>query len=166
MDMKNSERLANELEKVKVQYRKALNKLYKTTTNPTREQYEPIHALSRKIDDLEFEVIKERRREIKVGDGCTLVLWSDKQAHTVVRKAKAMIVIQRDKVIKSPNFKPDWVVGGFSAICINQNEQEYTYERDPNGNTIRAFWSEVNGCYMHNGCKVINGRHEFYDYNF
>ena len=56
--------------------------------------------------------------------------------------------------------------GGFSAICTNQNEQEYTYEKDPNGSTIRAFWSEVNGCYMHDGCKVINGRHEFYDYNF
>lgn len=164
--MKKSKQLSIELEKAKAQYKQMCHDLYKKSQKLTSEQYKHLNELSKKIDNLEFELIKERRREIEVGDGCTLVLWTDKKAHTVIRKTKKMIVMQRDKAIKSPNFKPEWVEGGFSAICTNQNEQEYTYEKDPNGSTIRAFWSEVNGCYMHDGCKVINGRHEFYDYNF
>lgn len=164
--MKKSEQLVNEFEELKARHKAALDELYSKTKNPTREQYKPIHELSDKIDNLEFEIIKEKRREIEVGDGCTLVLWTDKEAYTVIRKTKRMIVIQRDKAIKNPDFKPNWIPGGFSAICTNNEEQSYTYEKDPDGSIIKAYWSEVKGCYMHQGCKVINGRHEFYDYNF
>ena len=164
--MMKSEIIAMSLEEARAEHGAALDALFKMTKNPTHEQYKPIHELSKRIDDLEFEVNKERRREIQVGDGCTLVLWTDKEAYTVIRKTKRMRVMQRDKAIKSPEFKPQWVEGGFSAVCTNNEDQSYTYEQDPDGSIIRAFWSEVNGCYMHQGCKVINGRHEFYDYNF
>jgi len=67
----------------------------------------------------------------------------------------------------SGSFKPEFVSGGFAGKCINQEEQTYTYERDPNGTKIVARWSENEGCFRVGGTlRVVNGRHEFYDYNF
>lgn len=164
--MKTSEMLKEQMKKLQAQHDKDLAALYKKTKNPTKEQYRPILDMSRKIDDLDFQIVKERRREIEVGDGCTLVYFTDKEAYTVIRKTKTMIVMQRDRAIKDPNFKPEWIPGGFSAHCLNNEDQKYTYERDEDGSVIKAYWHESEGCYMHQGCKVINGRHEFYDYNF
>lgn len=163
---KRSEQLGQELEQLKADYERGWEALLSETNNPTPEQRQPLRELRDRIRCLEYEVVRERRREIEVGDGCTLILWTDKEAYTVIRKTKTMIVMQRDKAIKDSTFKPEWVPGGFSAICTNQEEQSYTYEADPNGSVIKAYWSEVKGCYVHDGCKVINGRHEFYDYNF
>lgn len=118
---------------------------------------------------LEFEYHKELNREIEVGDGVTMYLWSDAQACTVIAKTAKTITIQRDKAILDPNFKPEWVPGGFSAICTNSAEQEWTYERNPNGEIIKCRWSEKYGGWQtgsDGSIKIGRGRHEHYDYNF
>lgn len=79
------------------------------------------------------------------------------------------LTIQRDKAIRDPSFKPQWVPGGFSAICTNSEEQSWTYERDPAGEIIRCRWSEKNGCWQSGSdgsIRISRGRHEHYDYNF
>lgn len=118
---------------------------------------------------LEFEIAKELNREIEVGDGVTYRLWSDAYACTVIKKTKKTLLIQRDKATLDPNFKPEWVAGGFAAHCTNNGDQEYTYERNENGEIYRCNWSEKNGRYQ-SGCdgsiRITRGRHEFYDYNF
>ena len=111
-------------------------------------------------------VMKEQRRAVDVGDGVTLCLYTDRQAFTVIRKTKCAIVIQRDKATLANGFKPEFVTGGFSAHCVNQDDQEWVYERDPNGEIHTCRWSEVKGRYTYNGCNIINGRHEYYDWNF
>lgn len=123
----------------------------------------------RKKKELEFEQMKEENREIEVGDGCTLHLWSDSYACTVIRKTAKSITIQRDKAIRNPDFKPEWVAGGFAAHCTNADEQSYTYERNENGETFVCHWSEKEGRYRHGSdgsMKVSLGRYEYYDYNF
>lgn len=164
--MKKSEALTNELNTLQTKLDNLLNDIYINKTRAIEDELENTHTLHRQIDALERQVRKEERREIEVGDGCTVCLYSDREAYTVIRKTKTMIVLQRDKAIKDPNFKPEWVPGGFSAVCLNQEDQAYTYEADPDGRQIKAYWSENDGCYKHQGCRVINGRHEFYDYNF
>jgi hypothetical protein len=116
--------------------------------------------------DLKHEIGVEKRRELDVGDGCTYHLYSDSHACTVIKRTPKTITIQRDKAILSPDFKPEWIPGGFAAHCTNQYEQEYTYERDPNGEIIKAYWSEKRGGFVYLDKIVSLGRHEFYDYNF
>ena len=106
---------------------------------------------------------------VNVGDGVTIHLFSDAHAGTVIKKTKCSITVQQDKATIDPNFKPEFVVGGFAGHCTNQNEQTYTYERDPNG-TVQTFrWSNKYNRYQGGGdgsVTVTKGRREFYDYNF
>lgn len=119
----------------------------------------------RKIEDLKWQLHKELNREIEVGDGVTLHLWSDAYACTVIARTATTLTIQRDKAILDPDFKPER--DGF--YCTNQDDQEYTYERNPNGTTYKCRWSEKYGRWQHGSdgsMKITRGRHEFYDYNF
>lgn len=102
----------------------------------------------------------------KVGDGATIRYWSDRNACTVIKVTPNSITIQRDKAILSPDFHPDWS-GGAQPYCFNNGDQTYTYERDPNGEIYKAYYSaRKRGYFVNKTLRVIVGRHEFYDYNF
>lgn len=117
--------------------------------------------------DKEFNaLLREYYQDIKVGDGVTIHLWSDSQAYTVIKRTPKMLVLQRDKVTKKNGWKPEWIEGGFSAICINQEDQEWNYEIDPEGSILKVYWSEKRGAFTYCDKNVTPGRHEFYDYNF
>lgn len=104
---------------------------------------------------------------IKVGDGVTVNLWTDRYAATVIWVTKTSVTVQRDKATLNLDFKPEWIPGGFAGHCINQYEQTYSYERDPNGKTYDFRWSNKYGQYGQPGNLTLSkGRHEFYDYNF
>ena len=103
----------------------------------------------------------------KVGDGATIVFWSDRHAGTIIKKTKSTITIQRDKATLDPNFKPEWIAGGFAGHCTNQDEQSYTYERNEKGKTYTIRWSKKYNRYgQPDNIRAIKGRREFYDYNF
>jgi len=112
----------------------------------------------------------------KVGDGATYRMYSDAKAGTIIEVSKSgkQVVMQKDKATLDPNFKPDIVPGGFSGHCVNQNDQTYTYEADPEGSTIkftvrkwrgRYVWT-VAGTTPDGRMQLGEGRNEFYDYNF
>jgi len=104
---------------------------------------------------------------IKVGDGVTVHLYSDAKAATVIKVTACTVTVQYDTATLDPNFKPEFVIGGFAGHCTNQNEQTYTYERDPNGRVESFRWSNKYGTYgTPNNLRLTKGRHEFYDYNF
>ncbi len=103
----------------------------------------------------------------KVGDGATISLWSDRHACTIIKVTKTTITVQRDTAILNPDFKPEFIPGGFVGHCTNQNEQSYTYERDEQGEVTTIRWSEKYQRYGRPGFPTLSkGRHEFYDYNF
>ena len=125
------------------------------------------YKLSRRINELNGLIKKEERRNVTVGEGVTLHYYTDAHAYTVIARTKTTLTIQRDKATLDPNFKPNIIPGGFAGHCTNQNEQTYTYERDPQGTIQKAFWSERDGMFKVDGdLRVYNGRHECYDYNF
>lgn len=121
------------------------------------------------IDVVKIKIATEKNREIAVGDGVTMHLWSDAHACTVIARTAKTLTIQRDKAIRDPNFKPEWIPGGFSAICTNCEDQSWTYERDENGEVTRCHWSEKHGRWQASSdgsIKISRGRREYYDYNF
>lgn len=104
---------------------------------------------------------------VKVGDGVTVNMWSDRHAATIIKVTPCSVTVQYDKATLDPNFKPEWIPGGFAGHCINQEDQTYTYERDPNGRVETYRWSKKYGTYGTPGnLRLSKGRHEFYDYNF
>lgn len=101
----------------------------------------------------------------KVGDGVTIHLWSDCHAGTIIKRTATTITVQQDKATLKPDFKPEFV----GMHCVNQSEQDYDYEPDPNGEITVYRWSKKNNRYQGGGDGSIictKGRHEFYDYNF
>lgn len=89
---------------------------------------------------LREELFKQAHAEIAVGDGVTILFWSDAHAGTVVKRTKKMIVVRRDK-----------------ATRINQT---YTFEPDENGTEYRIFAGR-DGILRYEGKPIRIGRHEF-----
>ena len=102
----------------------------------------------------------------KAGDGATLNYYTDSKAYTIIKRTAKTLTLQRDKATLNPDFKPDFIPGGFMGTVINQDEQSYTYEPDKNGAVIKAYWSDRKKGFYSDGLYVSAGRHEFYDYNF
>ena len=116
---------------------------------------------------LEKAISKEECRELDVGDGATINYYTDRHACTVIRRTKKTIVLQRDKATLCKDYKPEFIPGGFGVHCLNNSEQKWEYEADPNGLKYIGYWSEKKGCFVVDKCLTVSvGRHEFYDYNF
>lgn len=172
--MKKSEMLKIELEQCTAEKDEAyIREVIQKKGTDTRDclwkrYYDSVgSSLCRKEEQLQRDIRKEINRELEVGDGVRLCLYSDIQSHTIVGRTKCTLTIQRDKATR--NFKPEWVPGGFSAICTNNDSQEWTIEPDPNGTKTLCRWSEKYGCWTTGGDQTIRiyaGRFEHYDYNF
>lgn len=125
-------------------------------------------------DSLEKESIERVKKfnkltpaTVKVGDGATINLWSDRHAATVIKVTAKTVTVRRDKATLNPDFKPEFIPGGFAAHCTNQSEQSYTYEPDEKGEVRTFHWSDKFQRYGQPGNLTLSkGRHEFYDYNF
>ena len=103
-----------------------------------------------------------QKPSIKVGDGVTVCGWSDRHAYTVIARTAKTLTIQRDRATLVPDFKPEF--DGF--YCVNSGDQDYVYERNPEGAVEKAYWSNRMEEFTVDGCLVKEGRREFYDYNF
>lgn len=123
------------------------------------------YELRQELRDAE---LYEAQLNLKVGDGVTCCMWTDKHAFTVIKRTAKTVTIQRDKVTLSKDFHPEIIPGGFAGHCVNQNEQTYTYERDPHGEVYTCRWSDRLGGFKnpYKDSRLVIGRHEFYDYNF
>ena len=116
----------------------------------------------------EINAYADRISAAALGDGVTVSVWTDCEA------------LREDKATRSPDFKPEFIAGGFAGHCVNQNDQTYTYEADPTGPTIkvslrrwtdeegneRRLWKKVGTKTFERGGNVYHGRRKFHDYNF
>lgn len=168
--MKKSEIIRNEITTLEAEYKVRARQEAPASAENHSELWDAFWEsygweTHKKIEALKWELLKEQNREIEVGDGVTLHLWSDAHACTVIARTKTTLTIQRDKATLDPSFKPER--DGF--YCTNQGDQTYTYERDPEGEIIKCRWSEKYGQFRAGGdgsMKITRGRREFYDYNF
>lgn len=176
--MKKSDTIKQKIDAINAEYHDTIRRMVYDNPGHTPETHDALwnefwKACGSEIIDrtkrLEADFARELNREIEVGDGVTMYLWSDSHACTVIARTAKTLTIQRDKAMLSPDFKPEWVPGGFSAICTNSEKQEWTYERDPDGEIIKCRWSEKYGRWQSGSDGSIHigrGRHEHHDYNF
>ena len=103
------------------------------------------------------------KEEIKVGDGCTICYYSDREPATIIAisEDEKTITVQQDKATRTDS-------NGMSDC------QSYVYERDLNGTirtykrtrTNKSFYSE-NGSYRDWDTFLLFGvRRKYYDYSF
>lgn len=97
-----------------------------------------------------------------------LVGWSDMYPFEVIeRKSETTLVIRRLQATLDPEWRPRFQVGGFSAHCVNNNEQRWVYSRD-NCSPLRirlhknGQWKDREG----NRYKLSAAPRRFHDYNF
>lgn len=124
--------------------------------------------LNKKETELEKELYASKNYNVEVGDGITLCVYTDCHAYTIIKRTSNTITIQQDKATLKKDFKPVFIVGGFAGHCVNQEEQDYDYERDENGRIFILHWSKkYNKWNAPKGySSAFIGRHEYYDYNF
>jgi hypothetical protein len=122
----------------------------------------------------------DRISALAIGDGVTVSIWTDCEAYTIIKRTATTMTLREDKATRSPNFKPEFVAGGFAGHCVNQNEQSYTYEPNLTGPTTkvslrrwtdeegneRRLWKKVGVGKFERGGNVYPGRSKFHDYNF
>lgn len=92
-----------------------------------------------------------------IGDGATLVMWTDRHACTIIdiRKNGRVIVIQEDTAIRTDK-------NGMSE------SQGYTFERNPEGRTWEATLRK-DGTYKVKGSQtgvLVGRRSHYHDYSF
>lgn len=170
--MKTSIELKKELEQTKKEELEAFKiwreavKSQEYNASIKHPLYKNVWNLRRKIEKIEEKYQIALNREVKVGDGITIYLYSDAHAYTIIKRTAKTITIQRDKATLKEDFKPEIIPGGFAGHCTNNYDQDYDYERNENGRTRVLHWSEKRGNWVADGNGVGLGRHEFYDYNF
>lgn len=107
-----------------------------------------------------------------IGDGATVYRWSDRQAYTVVKVGKngKTAYIQRDRATLLNGVNS----GEADALVCHvaghvEGRQRYTYEADPNGQTVRVSLRS-NGQWRtagpHGQIVEFGVRAEFVDFNF
>lgn len=97
------------------------------------------------------------------------IAYSDINPYEVIKVvSEKCIEIREMKAEKNPNFKPVFVAGGFSAICLNQGNQEWIIEPDESRPVIRIRANKKLGWADKYGKKFILSDKpvKYYDYNF
>ena len=95
--------------------------------------------------------------EAKVGDGVSVVMWSDRRAATVIHKTAARITIQWDRSV---------VVKG----STQDGSAQYDYLPNPDG-IVETYSLRKNGRWVRTGdsstgCYLVTGRCEYHDPHF
>lgn len=129
-------------------------------------EFEKLHPELRYPDAVDMYNGVYFKENAKVGDGATINLWSDHHAYTIVKRTPCTLTLRRCKATLKPEWEPEWVAGGFAGTCLNQSEQDYTYEEDENGSIVTVHWSNKYNRFRYGTCTVTPNRREFYDYNF
>lgn len=96
--------------------------------------------------------------------------YNDIEPYEIIRFVTSKCIEIRAMSCVEDNWKPDWVPGGFSAICMNQHHQKWCITSDPIQPTIRIrrHCGKRKGWFDPKGRMFILSNHpiKFYDYNF
>jgi hypothetical protein len=105
--------------------------------------------------------------EAKVGDGVTVHYYSDAKAGTVIARTNKTLTIQLDTSTLLNRDELEFVSGGFSAHCVNQRDQKYSYKANAEGEVMKIS-RRKNGEYkvQKSDSRVSVGRGTFHDFNF
>lgn len=90
----------------------------------------------------------------EVGQGATVLMWTDRHAATIVKVTPATVTVQVDKATRIDK-------NGMSE------SQEYSYEPDPEGRLITFRWTKSNQWKSSCGNRLLVGtRRSYHDFSF
>lgn len=91
--------------------------------------------------------------------------YSDIVPYEIVRHvSEKTLEIREMKAVVADDWKPDHLPGGFSGVCINQNDQKWFITSDPSNCIIRIRLSKKG---WGKGKFNLSGKPcKFHDYNF
>jgi hypothetical protein len=95
--------------------------------------------------------------------------YSDVEPYEVVRRISDKTVeVRAMSAERDPSYKPEFVVGGFSAVCLNQREQKWVISSNPEARVIRIRLRKDGRWYdsYDNRYGLSDKPRKFYDYNF
>ena len=95
----------------------------------------------------------------------TEIGWSDRDVWVVIKETPKTRTLAKVEVAKSDQWKPEWVVGGFSGICTNQEEQQWVFDHVDLNNTTQIFKTKKGWSRKGRVFKEDRAYH-YYDYNF
>ncbi|AKD53532.1 hypothetical protein [Spirosoma radiotolerans] len=96
---------------------------------------------------------EDKPADPKIGDGATLLQWSNRHACTVIEVKKNYVLVTRDIAERTDqNFE--------------KGPQEYAYQLDPDATPVRANLRKEGKYYIGNQALKIGYRNEHYDYTF
>lgn len=119
----------------------------------------------RERDAWQHKAMMDWWNELEVGDHAHICHYSDRSPVTVIKRTAKTITVRYDKAELDPNWKPEWVVGGFAGHCTNNDEQRWIIEEDPNGRT-EVFRLRNVGWRNSADEKLYPEWAKHYDYNF
>lgn len=95
--------------------------------------------------------------------------YSDVEPYEITRwVSEKTVEIRAMRAERDPSYKPEFVPGGFSAVCLNQNEQTWIITSKPEAKVFRirlhkdGYWRDADGSRYSLAVKPV----KFYDYNF
>ena len=107
--------------------------------------------------------------EIPMKNYANEICYTDVHPNEIVRRVSGKTIeIRRMQSEIDPAWKPIFHVGGFSANCSNQHEQQYSYSSDEDAPIVRirlhknGVWKDKYGSRYSLSEKPVR----FYDYNF
>lgn len=89
----------------------------------------------------------------KVGDGATLICWSDRRAYTIVDVKKTYVLATRDDVERTDR-------------NYEKGPQEYSYQTDLNATPERANLRKDGNYYLGGQALKVGYRDEYWDPTF
>lgn len=95
--------------------------------------------------------------------------YSDINPAEVVRKVSdKCLVIREMDAVRDESVKLDFQVGGFSAVCVNQNAQRWNISSNPANREVRIRLQKNGDWKSASGARYVLGDEpvKFYDYNF
>lgn len=115
----------------------------------------------------ELKLFEEWYNEMDVGERAHVKHYTDVSPCTVIKRTKTTITVRYDKAELDPNWKPEMIVGGFSAHCVNNDDQNWIISEDENGRTDTFRWHKRTNRFENtSGEALYPGWMKKYDYNF
>jgi hypothetical protein len=118
-------------------------------------------------EDKIHDLYTEWRQSLEVGDRVHICCYSDIEPATVIKRTKSSVTVRYDDADLDPNWKPEFIPGGFSAICTNDSDQKWIIKEDLNGRTETFRWSKRYGRFKNTSNEFCEPEwYKYYDYNF
>lgn len=95
--------------------------------------------------------------------------WTQTYPFEVILEVSPITLVVRPMRVKPhPEWAPEFVSGGFAAHCVNQSEQRWLFESNPDAECIRIRKKKRGDLWTYQGREfaVEDEPRYFYDFNF